>query len=112
MSANTTIKTHIQWLNRGSHRLNVLDGIGRHDQRGDLPDQVTLLTSLKLTPGSSAYENGRLAIMGLIERGFVLNDAMQPRKYALRVNWEHISVYSDWLEEHGKARLDVEKWQS
>ncbi|MCA9176369.1 MAG: hypothetical protein KDB14_17905 [Planctomycetales bacterium] len=115
MSIDKTIQQHLHWLNRGTHRLNVLEGFAVAEQASRvagedaLPDQATLLTGIGLEQGSSAYGNGRLAILGLIERGFVINEAAEPRRYALRINWEQVRIYSDWLEEHGRPRLVVER---
>lgn len=106
--ASGKIEDDLRWLHRGVHRTRVLKQIAELESSTTVADQVTTLTAINLDPGSSAYANGRLAILGLLERGFVVNDAPKKRQYDLRVNWDQIRIYSDWLEESGRERLDVE----
>jgi hypothetical protein len=105
---SSKIQQDLTWLRRGRYRSRVLEQVAQFEGKKIAPDQVRTLTGIGLEEGTSAYGNGRLAILGLLERNFLINDTDQPRRYALRVNWNQVSVYSDWLEEHGMQRLDVE----
>jgi hypothetical protein len=97
-----------QRLHQGHHRRIMLQTIARvnvHHQQ--CPSQTDALhySENTLYHSASAQANGRSAIRWLLTQGLLVNRGSR-WKHELAIAWDFVGVLSDWLEEHGKPRLD------
>jgi len=99
----------LTWLNASSHRQELFWAVARLNAEGIRPDQQEAMTSAhRPYEAPSHLSNGSQAIRDLVAARMLVNANQKRGAYALEIGWELIGVLSDWQEENGNERLDLE----